>query len=429
MMKNSFKGLLALLFLSSCADNKIPLPGDRLSVLSRVTDLAIAESLNDDNVDVPSELNISEWTQAGFNTEHVPVNAKLRNDFVKIWHKDIGTGSVRGNKLLAQPVADSSRIYTMDSRARITAFDQRDGKQLWRIALRPQYETNGLANGGLALHGNVIYAATGYAQIIAIKADTGQIYWRQNVSSPIRSTPTIYRNHVYVITIDNVIHAMKLTTGEYSWKYSGLTEYAGLLGGAGAAASMDMIIAPFSSGEIVALHSETGRQQWEDSLTSIRRSDSVSAISTIRALPVIDQNTVYTISHSGRFFATDFKTGERIWELPIGGTETPMLVGDYLYVLTTDSVFVCINKKTGGVKWQRKFKHMVGKKPVLWSGPVLAGGLLYCVNSLGEIWSFEPQTGKTTQLRLLGESLTLAPIVVNQTLYLLSNSGNLHAFR
>lgn len=428
-MNNSWKGLLALLLLASCADNKVPLPGDRLSVLNRITDLPVDKSLIDDQVKIPGAVVNNEWPQAGYNTAHMPVHPSLAPQFSEIWHKDAGTGSIRGNKLLGQPVADASSVYVMDSRAVVSKFDQKIGKPLWRIPLRPAYESNVVANGGVALCNGVLYAATGYAQVVAIKADTGQICWRQNVSSPIRSAPTVYRNHVYVITVDNVIHALKLSTGERSWKYAGLTEYAGLLGGGSPAAAQDMVIAPFSSGEIVALHSETGRPLWEDSLTSIRRSDSVSAISTIRALPVIDGNVVYTISHSGRFFATDLQTGDRIWELPIGGTETPLVIGQFIFVMTADSVFMCIHKETGAVKWQRKFKRAVGTDPVLWSGPLLAGGLLYCVNSVGEIWSFEPQLGKTHQYRQIKEPITLPPIVVNQTLYLISNSGVVHAFK
>ena len=48
-----------------------------------------------------------------------------------------------------------------------------------------------------------------------------------------------------------------------------------------------MVVAPFSSGELVALRQENGRVLWSDSLAATRRTDELAAVAQIHAGPVI----------------------------------------------------------------------------------------------------------------------------------------------
>jgi len=62
-------------------------------------------------------------------------------------------------------------------------------------------------------------------------------------------------------------------------------------------------------------------------------------------------------------------------------------------------------------------------------GPVLAGGRLWVASNDGLIRSFNPTTGAATGSLEINGGATTNPVVVGQTMYVVSAKGQLHAFR
>ncbi|MCB0376348.1 MAG: PQQ-binding-like beta-propeller repeat protein, partial [Sinomicrobium sp.] len=67
--------------------------------------------------------------------------------------------------------------------------------------------------------------------------------------------------------------------------------------------------------------------------------------------------------------------------------------------------------------------------PIRWSGPVLAAGRLIAVSTDGQMVEIQADTGKVVNKTKLDRSVTIAPIVAGDTLYLLSSDGTLMAYR
>ncbi len=69
------------------------------------------------------------------------------------------------------------------------------------------------------------------------------------------------------------------------------------------------------------------------------------------------------------------------------------------------------------------------KGPISWYGPILAGGRLIVANSRGSIWAVAPEEGTASQVADLKADVSLAPIVANNVMYILDDSGRISAFR
>ena len=66
---------------------------------------------------------------------------------------------------------------------------------------------------------------------------------------------------------------------------------------------------------------------------------------------------------------------------------------------------------------------------ITWRGPVLANGRLIVANSEGQIWSVSSGEGSANLLVDIKAPVSVAPVVANNTLYILDDSGRLTAFR
>jgi hypothetical protein len=94
---------------------------------------------------------------------------------------------------------------------------------------------------------------------------------------------------------------------------------------------------------------------------------------------------------------------------------------------------LAIARGTGKVRWlnqlNRYRKEKKRKGPIFWVGPVLAGNRLWVANTEGELAYADPSEGTLTQYAKFKEAVSLAPVVANQTLYVLDDGGTITAYR
>lgn len=408
-----------------------PLPGERLSVLQHQKALEPDESAV--AVEIPPAWNNQFWPQPGGYPNHAMGHLRLPEELNSVWRRDIGRGKDKGLSLVAQPIVTDGRIYALDTAAQLGAYDAETGKELWRRDINPAGEEEETLGGGVAFAQGRLFVSAGYADILALDPETGEKIWRKSVPSPVRAAPTALNDRVYVTTIDNQIFTLSAVDGTILWRHAGLTGGAGIVRAASPAAAQDLVVAPFSSAELYALRVENGRVAWVDNLANLQRSGGMSSLADIRGLPVIDRGLVFAISSGGRMVAIDQRTGMRVWQKEIGGAETPWVAGDVLFVLTMENEVAAINRTNGKVRWVSqlaRFRHPDDRvDPIVWTGPVLAGGRLIFAGTTGEVVEMSPLDGSVIKTWKAGAGVSVPPVVADGTLYLLNNDGRLSAYR
>ena len=432
-------GILLALSLAGCQDawfgkaEEAALPGERLPVLSLRETITADPRIADLRVRLPRPVANANWPQAGGLANHAMHHLAASGPLRRLWRVDIGDGSSDDGQLLAQPVAGGGRVFTVDVSADVRALDLETGALVWRTELKPEDDDDGMLGGGLALNGGRLFVSTGFAYVVVLEAATGKELWRRRLSGPVRAAPTARGGRVFAATIANELFALDAGDGRVLWTHAGLSETAGLVGGAAAAVDNGIVVVPYTSGEIVALRAANGRVVWSEALIALRRSDPVSSLAHIRGLPVIDRGLVFAVGNGGRTVAIDLRTGSRVWEQSIGGTFGPWVAGAFVYVISSDGAIACLSRADGRVRWVRalpKFEDESDKSgPIHWAGPVLAGNRLLVANSLGEVWSLSPYSGKPMGRIEISGPVRIAPAVASETVLLLTEDADLIALR
>ena len=441
-LKYSFLGILTCMTLASCSsiggmfdDEKPALEGERISVLE------LQKSLEPDSAGNKGEALIAPpawqnefWPQAGGYPNHSMQHLALgESPLAELWNSDIGDGATDEIPLTAQPIIVDGRIFTLDTDSNLTAFDITSGKQLWRTDVRDEQEDEPVIGGGIGFSNAVLYVTAGYDEIFAIAPSSGEIIWRKDMPAAIRAAPTIMDERVFVLTMDNRLLALDARDGSLLWEHIGLSESAGLIGAASPAANRDIVVPAFSSGELTALRVENGSLAWSDNLSNVRRMGGLESLSDIKALPVIDKGLVIAISFSGRLVAIDERTGTRVWQREIGGSQTPWIAGNHVFVISSNNELVALSRDTGSIHWVSelpKFEDPEDKDgKIIWYGPVMAGNRLILAGSHGRIIEVEPETGNALKELDLDTNISIAPIVAGGTLYILSDNGRLTAWQ
>lgn len=429
---------LAAISLSACdtwlgAEEAPPLPGERISVLLHERSLKPDPELAGSQVLLPPPSPNMEWPQAGGFANHAMHHIEVAEGLAKIWQTSVGDGSDDSERIVAQPIVAGGKIFTIDSENLVSAFDAETGKRLWELELTPEHEDDGHISGGLAYDNGRLYVATGFALVFGIDANTGKALWVSKADAPMRAAPTARGNRVFVITLNNELIAFDGRDGSKIWNYQGISETASILGGASPAVDSGVVVAAFSSGDVVALKVENGNQVWADNLTGARRTDAVSALTAIRGRPIIDRGRVYAISNSGTFVSIDLQSGQRYWSQELSSQETPWIAGDYLFVVTPDAELVCVNRNDGRIHWVTTLPRWEDPEErrgnLTWSTPILVSDRLIVAGSNEQAYSVSPYDGEILGLVEMPDRIIVPPLAANKTLYFLSDGADLVAYR
>lgn len=418
--------------------------GERIAIVAADQTLEVAEALKGADFFLPTPETVTSWPLPGGTPEQSVAHADAGGALSIAWKRGFGEGSSRGVHVTAPPVAANGKIYVMDAQATVSAFDAQSGSKLWSVDLRPDSKRDKEAfGGGLAVADGKLYVTSGYRFAAQVDADTGAIVWRTATEQPIHAAPTVSGGRVFAVSVDNTLQTFDAATGAAGWTYQALTESARILAASSPAIAGDTVVASFGSGELVALRAANGNDLWSEALSRANRNNALSEIRDIPGRPVVYQGDVFAVSHSGVFAATDLRTGQARWSLPVTGITTPWPAGDVVYVVSKAGEVICAARETGQIYWIQDLGKGreksgggfmgVGRKNFttkpIWSSPVLASNRLIVAGSTGELVALNPKTGAVEKTVNLGSATLIGPIAVNGSIYVATDEAQLIALR
>ena len=428
------------------APGEVASEGERIAIVAFDQKVEAAEALKGADFFLPDPVQVTQWSLPGGTLENSVEHVAAGGDLSIAWKRGFGKGSDRGAHVTAPPVAVNGKIYVMDGEATVSAHDAQSGAEVWKVDLRPDGKRDKESfGGGIAIADGKLYVASGYRFVAQLNADTGAVGWKVKTEQPIHAAPTVSGGRLFVVAVDNTLLTYNTADGTPSWTYQALSESSRILGASTPAVSGDTVVAAFGSGELVALRAANGNDLWNEALSRASRNNALSEIRDIPGRPVIYQGDVFAVSHSGVFAATDLRTGQARWSLPITGITTPWPAGDVVYVVDKGGQVICVARESGQIYWIRDLSVGRGKakgglmglslgrkkyvsKPI-WSSPLLASGKLITVSNQGELVALNAKTGVVEKTMNLGSSVLLGPIAVNGVIYIATDEAQLIALR
>ncbi|MEM9269868.1 MAG: PQQ-binding-like beta-propeller repeat protein, partial [Pseudomonadota bacterium] len=352
-MANGCQRLLAFVLLcalAACGERELILSGEREPIRPQSEVIASEEV---PALSLPPARAQTDWTHVAGDTTHKQQHASLDLPLQQAWSSDIGRGSTKRARLTSSPVVAGGRVFAMDSTATVSALTTAGSAQ-WRVALTPEGERADLGlGGGLAVGDGVLYATTGYGQVIALDPADGAVLWRADLDAPIQAAPAVSEGRVVAVTRADTAFGLDAETGEIDWRVQGVGLGAGLLGGASPAIRGPVTVLPFRSGEVLGVLTSNGRRIWSAAISGGRRGLVRASISEVSGDPVIDNDIVYAGNQAGRLIALDRRSGERLWTQREGALGPVIPVDNSLFLVSDAGEVLRVLSETGEVVWRQ----------------------------------------------------------------------------
>jgi outer membrane protein assembly factor BamB len=251
----------------------------------------------------------------------------------------------------------------------------------WRV------QTLGPVRSSPTIVGQTVYVGSSDGHLYAIDLKSGDVMWRRNLESPVTSTPAIDNARLIVGTYDGTFHALHLTTGESAWTFKTGAPVAlrwGFESGETWTSSptvlSGVVVFGARDGNVYAVDASSGSEKWRH-----------RAGTRVVSSPAIANGTVFVGSQDGVFHALDFATGKPKWRFEIEGTKlksgdfgfdrttiqsSPAVANGVVYFGARDGWWYALDAATGKERW--RFDHKVS-----WinTSPAISDGLVYVGSS------------------------------------------------
>ncbi len=271
------------------------------------------------------------------------ITVGLENPAQVSWKKKIGESNrFRGIPQMnsSTPLIFGGSLYTGTSTGAFHGFKLDRGKPLWTFESESPIEAAAVANNDL-----VCFATLG-GTLYCLDRLSGVESFNYQISSSINSAPIMDSKNIYFISTNNRLHAINLSSGKKRWSFS--QKIRGKVGSRflnTPAQSKDKLFILLSSGDLIALGKETGKELWRKNI--FKGSDSWLVA---RRAPLYLDGHLYIIDKDGAVVVLDADSGELRVVFDVGVAVDFLVTLEHIVVATKDEL-ISIDMATGNTLW------------------------------------------------------------------------------
>ena len=345
------------------------------------------------------------------------VDFKATLKIKRIWNAKLG-GDSEFLRVALRPAGDGNRIYAASYDGKVSAYDPESGKQIWRNELGIELS----AGPGVGEARVVVASKNGV--VIVLDAATGEEQWRSDIAGESLACPLVKGETVIVQTIDNRLEAMSLFDGRKRWSVVQSAPTLTVRGSASPVIVGNTVVAGFDTGRVVAADLDTGTVAWESLLSPPQGRSDLDRLSDIDgALAVVGQD-VYAVGYQGRLAALASESGQVLWSREISSHVGVAADWNSVYTTRDEGEILALSRGNGAEIWRdASLLRREPTVPVPFNTTVVVGDLDGYVHFFSSI-DGEP----VARVRLGGEAITGAPLVIANRLYVQGDGGSLAAY-
>jgi outer membrane protein assembly factor BamB len=331
------------------------------------------------------------------------------NKWVKLaWHFDPGV------PLNASPAIVDGVAYVADTQGQLFAIDTHNGGLDWTFTLA----------SGAAIEGSpavdptlgLVFLGANDGTVDAVSVATGALVWSTSVGGDV-AAPVFNSGELYVASSSGQIEALAEATGVATWAVglgSNITSAPAL------DTSTSRLIVGESDGNVTEINAKTGVVGW-----NFTTGGPIAASAIVSAGKVYvgsEDTNVYCLVESSGALVWSFKTGAAIQDtgsLTNNGTDGGGLA---LFIGSNNGILYSLRASSG----KQLFNVSVGPGGIV--GVATARGIAIFETATGQITATRAYVKQDNWQFQTGAGLVSSPVVIDGTIYVDAEDGNLYAF-
>jgi outer membrane protein assembly factor BamB len=364
--------------------------------------LALAACDKDKDPDPPAEL--------------AKIAARLEID--RVWSTGLG-GGADVLRLALRPHIVGERVYAVSHDGEIEALEAANGHRIWRT------DTKLPLSAGPGADESLVAAGSSDGDVVALDAETGAERWRTTLTSEVLASPIVAGDAIYVRTVDGRLFALSATDGSRRWEVLEPVPRLSLRGTAAPVLAGDAVVCGFDSGKVVSVERANGDVLWDTMVSAPHGRTELERLVDLDAGIKVAGDDLYVVGFQGRMAMLARDSGQIWWARDMSSYRGFGIDDDNLYVTDAESNVIAMRRRDGTTVWEQAALHRRGV-----TAPAVEPNGLVVGDFEGYVHWLDRSSGEIiARAKTDGERITNSPVVVDGTVYLMTDGGTLIAFR
>ncbi len=313
-------------------------------------------------------------------------------------------------------VSDNT-VTVAGSDGSVAAFDGGSGADVWRASVGSPI------GGGVGSDGRYAAVVTRSNELVTL--ERGREIWREKLGALGFTAPLVAGERVFVMTADKVVSAFDARSGRRLWTYIRQGEFPlALRQGSVMLAVGDTLVVGIS-GRLVGLDPLAGVLRWEVPIATARGTNDVERLVDLVGRVSRDGDMVCARAFQTAIGCVNTTRGNLLWSKPASGAEGVHGDADFVYGTESDGKVIAWRRADGARAWTSDRLRFRGLTAPLAIGRSVAVG-----DATGLVHFLSRQDGSLlTRLPTDGSPIVAAPVVVGNTLVVVTQNGGVFGFR
>ena len=368
-------------------------------------------------------LNGCSWIKSWGDDDEVDAPAKLVEfeptlKVGNVWSTDVGKGLDKTGRQI-RPAYLSGSIYAAEYKGLLVAIDAENGHKLWEIKTELPF------TGGPGVSENLLMMGTENGEVFAFDASTGTQLWSATVTSEVLAAPAEADGIVVVRCIDGRVFGLDANTGQRLWVYDHNVPLLTLRGNAPLLLRAGVVFVGYDGGSVVALKLDDGIKMWEQTLVTAEGRTELERLSDIDGQLVFIASDLLVSSYKNRLASLAADSGRLLWFKDISSATGVSVERINLTLSDKDGNLWLLDRRNGAESWKMDQLLYRGlTRPVFYGSFIAVGdaeGYLHWINIDDGQFAAREKVG--------GKGFAGPPLVVGNTLYVMTRKGGLDAYR
>lgn len=317
------------------------------------------------------------------------------------------------------PASDGGRIYAASHGGRVVAHDTVDGSRYWSV------DTKLRLSGGPGVGEGLLVIGSIDGQVIALSTLDGEERWRTELNAEILSAPAIEDGVVVVRAVAGQLFGLSADDGSEIWMIRESVPALTLRGTSNPLFANELAWCGFDNGKVLAVDPSSGDTIYELIVGEARGRTELARLADVDTTVLVTDDTIYAGGFQGRVGMYEIRDGRMIWSRELSSDAGFALDRTAFYITDSTGAVHALRRRDGTPLWTQEAFHRRGL-----TAPALQKNYVVVGDFKGYLHWLDRNTGDVIgRSRAGSDPINSAPIVVEDTLYVLGDGGRLTAFQ
>jgi len=372
---------------------------------------------------IPNKINNDKWEDIFFNQFNNYINFAY-NDQKNIIFK---SKKISKHKLSKKFLFNEGNLVLTDHYGNLIIFSLKEKKIITKFNFYKKKYPNLNKNLNIILKENIIYVTDNLGFIYAFDYKKNKILWAQDNKIPFRSNLKIKNNKLIASDQNNIIYLFDINNGnilklipteETKIKNSFINNFS---------LNDESFFMLNSYGSLYSIDNKSTKIKW---MINLNQSLDINTSNLFNGHQLINNNHYIIVSSQDSTYVMNSKNGSINSKFNIISNIKPLLVDNYLFLISSNNLFICIDIINSEIVYSLKINQKIAnfldiKKQIeLFDDIFIANNRILVVLKSGYLAEFE-MTGNLKNIFKLPAKIYSNLIFVNNSILYLDNKNRL----